>query len=70
MFDDITRYDYFCQFRAEIRGSKHHLIVGIDIGKDKHHAFFGTRMGKPYYGVCCFTTRDQCCNSKRREDSY
>ncbi len=46
MFNDITRYDYFCQFRSEIRGSKHHLIVGIDIGKDKHHAFFGTAYGK------------------------
>jgi hypothetical protein len=30
------------QLKKEIRGSKDHLIVGIDVAKDKHHAFFGT----------------------------
>jgi len=30
----------------EIRGSGEYLIVGIDIAKDKHHAFFGTATGK------------------------
>jgi transposase len=46
MFNDITRYDVFCQFRSQIRSSKVHLLIGIDIGKDKHHAFFGTAYGK------------------------
>ena len=46
MQDDITRFTEFCQFRAKIRSSKSHLIVGFDIGKDKHHAFFGTAYGK------------------------
>jgi len=46
MSDEVTRYDYFCQFRKEIRSSRQHLIVGMDIGKDKHHAFFGTAYGK------------------------
>lgn len=46
MQDDITRFAEFCQFRAKIRSSKNHLIVGFDIGKDKHHAFFGTAYGK------------------------
>ncbi|MBA3034898.1 MAG: IS110 family transposase [Desulfobacterium sp.] len=46
MVDDITRFNDFCQFRTNIRSSKHHLIVGLDIGKDKHHAFFGTAYGK------------------------
>jgi transposase len=32
--------------KKEIRGSEEHLIVGIDVGKDKHHAFFGTATGK------------------------
>lgn len=46
MFDDVTRYNDFCQFRSVIRSSKRHLVVGFDIGKDKHHAFFGTAYGK------------------------
>lgn len=44
--NDIIRYELFCQLRTKIRGSKNHLLVGIDIGKDKHHAFFGTATGK------------------------
>jgi hypothetical protein len=26
-----------------IRGSKEHLIVGIDVAKERHKAFFGRR---------------------------
>jgi hypothetical protein len=40
--DDVLRFDQFCKIRTEIRGSGKYLIVGIDIAKDKHHAFFGT----------------------------
>jgi hypothetical protein len=40
-----TRLKEFRQFRKEIRGSKDHLIVGIDVAKEKHHAFFGTATG-------------------------
>lgn len=46
MFDDVTRYHHFCQFRTAIRSSKCHLVVGLDVGKDKHHAFFGTAYGR------------------------
>jgi transposase len=42
---DISRIKMFRQFKNEIRGSKRHLIVGIDIGKIKHHAFLGTANG-------------------------
>jgi hypothetical protein len=42
--DDIARFKMFCQLRRQIRGSGDHLIVGIDIAKDRHHAFFGTGM--------------------------
>ena len=42
---DISRIKKFRQFKNEIRGSKRHLIVGIDIGKIKHHAFLGTANG-------------------------
>jgi transposase len=36
----------FRQFKKEIRGSGEYLIVGIDVAKEKHHAFFGTATGK------------------------
>lgn len=41
-----SRLKEFRQLRKEIRGSKEYLIVGIDVAKDKHHAFFGTATGK------------------------
>jgi transposase len=43
---DRIRLEQFRQLRKEIRGSEGHLIVGIDVGKDKHHAFLGTATGK------------------------
>jgi transposase len=43
---DRIRVEQFRQLRAEIRGSKKHLIIGIDVAKDKHNAFFGTATGK------------------------
>ncbi len=42
---DRIRLEEFRQLRKEIRGSERHLIVGIDIAKDKHNAFFGTATG-------------------------
>ena len=44
-----TRLKEFRQFKKEIRGSKDHLIVGIDIAKEKHHAFFATATGKTLF---------------------
>jgi transposase len=41
-----SRLEDFRQLRKEIRGSKDHLIVGIDVAKHKHHAFLGTTSGK------------------------
>jgi len=43
---DRIRLEQFRQLRKEIRGSEGHLIVGIDVGKDKHHAFLGTATGE------------------------
>ena len=40
------RLEGFRQLKKEIRGSKEHLIVGIDVAKEKHNAFFGTATGK------------------------
>jgi transposase len=55
ILDDIGRFKQFCQFRSHIRGSKEHLIVGIDIAKDRHHAFFGTAYGKTLWRRLIFT---------------
>jgi transposase len=41
-----NRLEEFRQLRQEVRHSGEHLIVGIDIAKDRHHAFFGTATGK------------------------
>ncbi len=41
-----NRLEEFRQLREEIRHSEEYLIVGIDIAKDRHHAFFGTATGK------------------------
>jgi len=43
---DRNRLEEFRQLRKEIRQSEEHLIVGIDIAKERHHAFFGTATGK------------------------
>jgi len=43
---DRIRLGEFRQFKKEVRGSGEYLIVGIDVAKDKHHAFFGMAMGK------------------------
>jgi len=46
---DRIRLEEFRQFKKEIRGSAEHLLVGIDVAKDKHHAFFGTASGKTLF---------------------
>lgn len=50
-----SRIDEFRQLKKEIRGSDKHLIVGIDVAKDKHHAFFGTATGKTLLKRLTFT---------------
>ncbi len=42
----ITRRQQFCQIQSEITGSDQYQVVGIDVAKDKHHAFIGTATGK------------------------
>lgn len=42
----LTRLKEFRQLKMEIRGSEEHLIVGIDVAKVKHRAYFGTATGK------------------------
>ena len=41
-----NRLEEFRQLRQEVRHSEEYLIVGMDIAKEQHHAFFGTATGK------------------------
>jgi len=43
--EDTVRREQFCQIKSEIRGSDQHLVVGIEVAKDRHHAFMGTATG-------------------------
>jgi len=42
---EIIRREQYCQIVNEIAGSDQYLVVGIDVGKDNHHAFMGTATG-------------------------
>ena len=44
--EDRSRLESFRQLKKEIRRSEDHLVVGIDVAKNKHHSFFGTATGK------------------------
>jgi transposase len=43
---NLTRLEEFRQLKKEVRGAETHLIVGIDVAKEKHHAYFGTATGR------------------------
>jgi transposase len=47
--DELTRIKEFRQIRKEVRGSKKYLLVGIDVAKKRHHAFYGTATGKTLF---------------------
>ena len=44
--NDDSRLEMFRQMKHEIRGSEDYLLVGIDVAKDRHDAFFGSARGK------------------------
>jgi transposase len=46
---DHTRLEEFRQLQKEIRGSDDYLVVGIDVAKERHSAFFGTATGKTLF---------------------
>jgi transposase len=46
---EIIRREQYCQIVSEITGSDEYMVVGMDVGKDKHHAFVGTARG-----ICLF----------------
>lgn len=45
---ELIRRKRYCQIVKEIAGSDQYMIVGIDIGKDKHHASLKARGGPDY----------------------
>jgi len=51
---EIIRREQYCQIVKEITGSDQYLVVGIDVGKDKHHAFMGTAAGIALYRKLIF----------------
>jgi transposase len=46
--NDDSRLQEFRQLKNDIRGSTEYLVVGIDVAKEKHYAFFGTAAGKTH----------------------
>jgi transposase len=44
--DYANRSHWFRQFKEQINASTNTLVVGIDIGKDTHHAFLATPAGR------------------------
>jgi transposase len=51
---ELIRRKQYCQIVQEIAGSDQYMVVGIDIGKDKHHAFMGTATGKSLFRKLIF----------------
>lgn len=43
---DNDRLKIFRNMKSSVRGSDKHLLVGIDVAKNSHHAFFGTANGR------------------------
>lgn len=41
-----NRHVLFNELKSTIRGSEKYLLVGVDVAKNDHHAFFGTPNGK------------------------
>ncbi len=57
--NDDSRLRFFRQMKSEIRGSADYLLVGIDVAKDRHDAFFGSSQGKTFLKKLVFdTTRE------------
>jgi hypothetical protein len=60
---EIIRREQYCQIVKEVTGSDQYLIVGIDVAKDKHHAFMGTAAGKV---LPPFSLKDEACRGSLR----
>lgn len=54
-----TNIEKFRQLKKDIRGSDKHLVVGVDIAKNKHYAFFGTAKGKTMFKRLIFDNNEE-----------
>ena len=54
MKNQEDRLQQFHELRRTIRGSKSMLVVGVDVAKDNHHAFFGNATGKTLWKKLIF----------------
>lgn len=54
--NDDSRLRVFRQMKQEIRGAEDYLLVGIDVAKDRHDAFFGSAQGNTFLRKLVFTT--------------
>jgi transposase len=48
------RLQRFHELRSTIRGNDAVMVVGVDVAKDRHHAFFGTARGKTLWKKLIF----------------
>jgi len=51
---ESNRLQQFRELRSSIRGSTDTLVVGVDVAKDRHHAFFGTATGRSLWKKLVF----------------
>ena len=51
---EIIRREQYCQIVKEITGSDQYLVIGIDVGKETHHAFMGSATGNSLYRKLIF----------------
>lgn len=54
MKNQEDRLQQFHELRRTIRGAGKMLVVGVDVAKDRHHAFFGTATGKTLWKKLIF----------------
>jgi hypothetical protein len=49
MQPENIRLERFRKLKKEVRGSVRHLLVGIDVAKEKHNVFLGTATFDPHF---------------------
>ena len=65
MMTHQDRLQAFHELRRTVRSSDSMLVVGVDVAKDQHHAFFGTTTGKTLWKKLLFDNSIQGFRSLR-----
>jgi transposase len=66
MNTSTDRLNIFRVMRSSVRGSDKHLLVGVDVAKNSHHAFFGTANGRTLRKNLVFDNSTKAFESLRR----